>query len=328
MMREELSVWAGRYGLRCIENRVMGSWKGYPFSAVLKEGRVSTLTVTFALLKGPKGGDLKRLRRELPKGCALSGGGARLILVCSGGEESLTGLATTGLDETAALLRETGSAPSDQCPLCKQRNCDSLALVGGDYVPVHRACCEAHAGEAVAKAEINALSGSYLTGWIGAILGGLAAAIPSILLAWFAERISAWLYALIPLGAYYGYKLLKGRMNRMATVATIVSSLLQVFLIDQILCYIAIVVYWHIWPSPFDSMRFFFQNIESGDIAASLVQSLLFLALGLFIVFRIVTRTNQHETHDAGILADSLTEWRPAGTASAPTASTWDERGL
>ncbi len=327
MIREELNAWAGRYGLRCVENLVMGEWKGYPFSAALKEGRVSTLTVGFSLLKGPKNGDLRRLRKELPKGCALSWGGSRVTLVCSGREENLTGLTAAALDAAAALFRETGAVPPDVCPMCKQKGCDSLALVGGGYVPVHRACCDAQVGDAVAKVEVNSLSGNYLTGWLGAILGGLVAAVPSILLAWFAERISAWLYALIPLGAYYGYKLLKGKMDRMATVATIASSLFQAFFIDQALCYFTIVTYWGIWPSPIDTVRYFYQVMDSGDIIASAAQSLLFLAIGLFIVFRIITRTNSHEAHDAGILADSVMPWR-SSAPSAPSASTWDERGL
>lgn len=324
MTQEELRQFAEQRGLRWLGPTVVGLWNGYPFVATLKMGRVNVLSASFAFRRGPSGGTLRRGRKQLPQGCTLTWQAARVNLICSGQDETLFQQFQAGMDAVTALFRDTGAVVSTSCPLCGRELCDSLALVNGAYVPVHRACCENRSYQSVSQAEANARTGSYVTGWIGALLGGVVGALPTILVAWLLEIISLYLCLLIPLGAYYGYKLCRGRMDRMATVATIVSSLLQVFVVEQALFYIAIVQYMGLWPSVFASVGFYFEIMEPGDILPSLLQNLLFVAVGIFCVFGIIRRTNQNVAQDAGILLASLTdrEGRPWPAAEpAPSAA-------
>ena len=49
------------------------------------------------------------------------------------------------------------------------------------------------------------------------------------------EKIYALLFALIPLCIYYGYKLLKGKMNKVVIVLTVILSVLSVYMIEMLL---------------------------------------------------------------------------------------------
>ena len=111
--------------------------------------------------------------------------------------------ATVEAAQTFALAAPIG------CPICNLPGCDAYAYHGESYQPVHAACVHNHALTQAAKAEDNALNGSYALGGLGALLGALVGALPTVLLVVFFDRISGLLCALIPLCAYYGYKLLR-----------------------------------------------------------------------------------------------------------------------
>ena len=310
MTQEELRIFAEGRGLHCLGPTIMGRWGGYPFLATLKSGHVSVLTASFSLSRSPSAKALRLGRKELPKSCVLTWQNGKINLVCSARDELLTGLFQEGMDTVARLFRENGAVVSSSCALCHREGADGLALVDGSYAPVHRTCCEGRSYETVARAEANNLSGSYLTGWIGALLGGIVGALPTIIVGAWMEFISLWLCLLVPLGAYFGYKLCRGRMDRMATVATVVSALVQVFVVEQAMFYIAIVRYWGIWPSIFASISYYFsfEVLTPGDALAEMVKILLFMAVGIFCVFGIIRRTNRHETQEAGVMVDSLTD--------------------
>ena len=60
----------------------------------------------------------------------------------------------------------------------------------------------------------NAPQGSYITGIIGAVIGGAIASLPWVLVYVYGNMIVAILAVLIALGAFYGYKLVKGKMGK------------------------------------------------------------------------------------------------------------------
>lgn len=308
MTQLQLQGFAESLGLACVGATVAGTWNGYPFMATLRPGQLNVLSVSFSYLRGPTAKPLKQLRKALPRGCALSWGQNRVMMVVSARDEQLAGLFRAGMDLVTGELRACGTTLSDACPLCRQKGCDGYAIVGGGYVPVHQHCCQSRSGDTVARAALNNLNGNYLTGWIGALLGAVVGLIPTLLLAWFANLISAWLCALVPLGAYYGYKLLRGKMDRMATVATVIASLLQVFVLEQALNYLYIVRYMGLWPSVSAAVRYYFEINEIGDMVVGMIQPLIFIVLGIVIVGGIIKRTNQNDTVDAGAMLGSLTD--------------------
>ncbi|MPM94666.1 hypothetical protein SDC9_141814 [bioreactor metagenome] len=210
------------------------------------------------------------------------------------------------------ILTEEGIGIPAACPLCREkgRSCDALALVGGGYVPVHQSCCRSRASEGVTRAEQNDAYGSYLTGILGALLFGLAACLPTVLSIWFLDRILAVFYALIPLGAYYGYKLFRGKMNRAALPIVIVVSVLALFAIEQMIFYLLIVNTYGVYLSVLDTVPFYFSVMTPGDIVSEMAGSFLFLLLGLWMTFRVIKRTNRTKIQESVVQLESMVPYR------------------
>ena len=311
MTLEELQGFAAARGCRCMGNVLVGVHRGFPFATVLKQGRVSSLTTTIQLKKGVPGRDLKLWKRELPHGTALTQAGGIITMICSG-TDSLLDQYSQAMNVLTGHLREAGAVVPDQCPLCRKPGCDGVALVGR-YVPVHQACCREHSVSTVTRAEVNARTGSYVTGLIGALAGGFVGAIPTILGIYFLEMIWSLLFALIPLGAYYGYKLCRGRMNRFALAAVLISCLFQLFAMEQALFYIVLHDLTGLFPSMFATIGLYFDLMTPGDMFADMWQSVLFMALGVWIVFRRISQTSVSEVHSAGTLMDSMMPYSGSG---------------
>lgn len=317
MTQEMLQGFALSRGCRWANDVMVGSYRGYPFTTRLKEKNISVLSTGFTISGRLPGKVGRRLKKELPPRCSLTWSPA-LTLICSGQDDGLLETYTSAMETVTTALHEAGISVPDQCPFCRKPGCDSLALVGGGYVPVHKACCEERSYSTVTNAEINAKQGSYATGLIGALLGGIAAVLPSLFTIWFLERIYAVLFFLIPLGAYYGYRLFRGRMNRAAGVITILISLLMPFALEQLVFYLTVATTFGIVPSILDTTALYFQYYTPGDMALSLAMPYLFLVFGLFVTFRQITRTARHEVVDASAAMESLMPYRTAANRTGP----------
>ena len=75
---------------------------------------------------------------------------------------------------------------------------------------------------------IKMKQGSYVSGIIGAIIGGLIATIPWILAYVYGGMMLSILATLIAAGEFYGYKLLKGRVNKVLPVILMILALVIV----------------------------------------------------------------------------------------------------
>lgn len=125
--------------------------------------------------------------------------------------------------------------PPTHCPICGQENCDILALYEDRFAPSHSACLRQRMDEAEDRAELQHLNSNYMTGLIGGILGGILGALPNLFLTWMVGRSHSLLFALIPLGIYYGYKLFRGKMDHMALILTIALSMINFLLMNFVL---------------------------------------------------------------------------------------------
>ncbi len=190
------------------------------------------------------------------------------------------------------IFKEYDIRPLDQCPYCSGGNCDSYAIVKNTYRCVHKHCIDEHLAGRIEATEKNELSGSYITGLIGGILGGAVGCIPTMLSLWFAETHYSILYALIPLGIYFGYKLLKGRMNRAVIITTIALSVFYAFALY--ILYSAAIIALYGYPISYLPLLLRDTQFLRGllyDIAISFV----FIALGIIIVWRRISHTNIRE---------------------------------
>ncbi|MDL2325014.1 hypothetical protein LJC61_07725 [Ruminococcaceae bacterium OttesenSCG-928-A16] len=233
--------------------------------------------------------------------------------------EEFANLLDSVLNQIVQIAPGYGLFIPDACPVCAQPGCDSYAYTKGSYRAVHAHCVQANAQAKQAKVDKNLREGSYALGIVGAILGAIVGALPSIVLAAMANYILAVLFALVPLGAYYGYKWFKGKMSKGVLGIIILISILMVpvmqygeFLMDEIVNYGAF----------YSPLSYFYDISFALSHNASLVvvswgQMLFFMAIGLLIVGGIISRTGQKDVLDTSFSAATL---RPINAAAQPTA--------
>ncbi|MBR2289530.1 MAG: hypothetical protein IJ867_02725 [Clostridia bacterium] len=75
---------------------------------------------------------------------------------------------------------------------------------------------------------IKEVKGSYLTGLIGAVVGAIIATIPWVLVYVYLQYILSVLAMLVAFGAFYGYKIGKGKMGKGVTAIVVIVSLLAI----------------------------------------------------------------------------------------------------
>lgn len=80
------------------------------------------------------------------------------------------------------------------------------------------------------KEQENKASGSYITGIIGAIIGGFIATIPWVLTYVYGNVMLSALAIIIAIGEFYGYKLFKGKITKVLPVIIMVLSVIIVAL--------------------------------------------------------------------------------------------------
>lgn len=328
-------------GYRCLRGGVFGVYGGYPFFAAFGKNVPGMLVVRMTVAGQLDRPLIDAIRREVPKGCVVNFDqkAGTVSVTCSGQNTTAVECFQRALEVTAAALRERGLRPAETCPFCGQAGCDALALHGSGYVPVHQACVANQSQTVAAKAEENAVMGNYFTGFLGALLGGLVGVIPNVLAAVFLERIIALLYALIPLGAYYGYKLCKGKMNKGALVCAIISSVINLFMVELVSQYIWISMEYGL-VNVLDYLVVFVLALLDGELTAGLLQGALFMALGLWISWGQISRTSGNDVQEATAIQATMHPWPcwesdptpaqsiPTPVQSAPTpVETPDEPG-
>lgn len=305
MTQAEFQSMMAARGCRVLGNGAFGVYKSYPYSAQITPAKRALVRLEFKVEGKADKAFVKRLKGELPKYCTPLAQNSRTSTFCinvqerDGGLEQLIGPC---LAAAAAAMQEAGLRPSDTCPLCGAAGCDAAGYAGG-YVNVHRACVENQTQLTAQRVEDNRLNGNYFTGMLGALLGGLVGAIPAVLMRDFGSYLVAVLYALIPLGANYGYRLFKGKRNKAAFFVTIVFSVLDMFLMRLgMYAFYAVTHYAGYIHSVSDVVEAYFQSYGAAQIGPDL----LFLALGLWIAWGGIRRTGAHEVQEAVMVAQTL----------------------
>lgn len=323
MTQEEFIRLAQQRGYKAMANGAFGAHAGYPFSAVFQPQLGGSITVTFQVEGKVPGALLRSVRKALPKGCTLMNPQAgRLVLSCTGKKGDLSENFTASMDAVTAHLREAGLTARETCAICGSAGCDASALVGGAYQRVHRSCVEHRTAGQMAAAEQSMASGNYLTGFLGAILGGLVGSIPAVLCLNFLNYYVAILYALIPLAANYGYRLFKGKANKAGFVFTLLSSILNLFTVEFLSIYIQLALYRHSLPTIGYAFEEFMWYVEQGSFAGSAIMDVVFLALGLWMAWNQIKRTGKHVISDSqAVLASMMPDDGSEVAAPAPASS-------
>lgn len=288
-----------------------GEFQSFPFTLNphQRNGEVTSVTAFLTIAGVIPNKVFSELRKSMkPLGTVSYQGSNKsmILFTCGGGGNDLWNRLQMGLGQLTQCFWANGIGVPQECPICHRPGCDALAFVNG-YVPVHAACVENQAYGAIAQAENNRQTGNYALGLLGAIAGAFVGAIPTILLILLLNIISAWLYALIPLGAYFGYKLCKGKMVKSVVIPiVIVLSLLMVMVVELIVTYIAVGREYSWWMGVGEFLSLYFQAMSFGDIMADIGLPLLFTALGIFISWDQIRRGNIDIETSADLTLKSL----------------------
>lgn len=309
MTIQDFTAIAASYGMLTVDSLAFGELRGYPFTIAAKDPQIRNLTVSFKLAQKLTNQTLKHLRNQLQgigRVFRFSSDPYQVGITCAGQDQEVWNRLFTAMNLAVQEFQAAGLTIPQSCPICKKSGCDSLAYVGNGYVPVHKHCCEQKSFGTMEKAEVNEHSGHYWSGILGAILGGTIAAIPTICTIYFMEMLYAILYALIPLGAYYGYRLCRGRMNKAVLPVVIGVAVLELFFVQQVTWYLALHDAYGIWPSVYESIVCFTVLVSPGDMIADLLKPALFTALGILISYNQIHRTNQTDVKVADLTLRSL----------------------
>lgn len=189
-------------------------------------------------------------------------------------------------DAAVSAFRTIGLEQPKKCFLCGRTEEEDMMLkpYKGFYVPVHQKCAEE-----LVSYTINQLSkekpGNLPLSIILAIVGGFVGLIPTIILIFAIQTIFALLYALIPLGAAFGYKLGKAPRNKAMIITIIGVSLLIVMGYDFL-----------IWSMASGST--IQELLANSDFISEAGTSLLFLAIGIYISWKYITATSEKEINE------------------------------
>ena len=225
-------------------------------------------------------------------------------------------------------LRRRSVAPSKNCPVCGNSGCDILVAYKGGYEAAHRSCMEQVVSHVKNKAQKSVSEGNYFTGIIGGILGAIVGVLPSFLSVVLVEKIYALLFALIPLCIYYGYKLLKGKMNKVVIVLTVILSVLSVYMIEMLLLAYYIVAEGFLIS---EAIQIVWASLLEPSVWTAMTMdaltSFLFVALGIWIAWGRISRTAGTEVKTRDQVMATVTPYGTTDGFSDYAAFTSEDRG-
>lgn len=205
-------------------------------------------------------------------------------------------------------LREHGVRPADSCAICGGGTPDSLCLSGGCYQPVHSGCIHNLATQAQDAVEQNKVNGSYLTGFVGALLGMLVGTLPNIFTIVSMEYIYAVLFALVPMASAWGYRKFKGKMDKLAIVIVVLLSFVSIFIMQYLVLAITLLDEYSLTVG--DALWFASDLLFTADGLALIVSEsgslFLFMLLGLFFAWRYIGQTNASSIKQLDTLMSTL----------------------
>ena len=279
-----------------------GTVQGFPVAVTDAKKAVNCVIQTSIRPKNSVMKKLKELRKATKSAVFWNDYIMRLTV---NKQETAEGSPAQVLEKFLAILNREGITPLDRCPICRKTGCDAAAPMGGVMALVHMDCLKLQAEKTKTRLEDGEFSGSYITGIIGAVLGMIVGTLPNLLLIILLQRVFALAMCLIPICAYYGYKLFGGKRNKFAIVISIIMAVAGVMLIQWELVAYSLMHERHYSLSR--AVSYVWGRMDEFSIWVDLAKDAgiewLMAALGVFISFSVISRTDKG---DMKLSADSL----------------------
>ncbi|MCL2367603.1 MAG: hypothetical protein FWC72_01260 [Oscillospiraceae bacterium] len=315
-----------------------GTLFGYPVEATApRNGR---LTLIFTAAEPPKRKAVKQLGKLVSEDTELRGA-VTVVQATENVTHPNTFLVTlSSKDETAArdlyarllsrlegaLQGLEGITAPENCIICAQGSADTLAKYDGAVNKTHMACLQRWKNEATETFENKAQNPGTLLGIVGGLIGGVVGAVPALIALGIFHYFVWVLFALIPLGVFYGWKLLRGKLSRITTIFTIFYSI-AVSIVVWVGAETMMARAEGIYFSLFDTFEFIFSLIRYAPelfAEAFLRNALMALGaavVGIWISWRQITRTDQAALVETQAIVDAAVPME----REASTRETTDE---
>ena len=319
MAENEIFAQLGQYSFAPVNQNVcVGTWRNYAVTLQKFSGLTYYVYVAIRIQKA----QLKPLRKALTaavKATGIKKAGVNRVMLNfihgffnfdkSGDMQSFNAY----METLTSVLMQNGVAPANTCAVTGAANPDSLCLVANPnffgYQPVCAASVRQSGYETQAKAEDNENNGSYLTGCIGALLGAAVGVALNVLVMVFLQRIFALLFALVPVCAMFGYKLFKGKADKIGIGIIIALSVIAVPVMEYLSLAIGIAKEYSVPLSKaFEATsEHFFDSDVLGETLPEMGKMLLFMVIGVFIAWTYLRGSlNSTKTSAAKLQLDSM----------------------
>ncbi|MCL2587861.1 MAG: hypothetical protein FWD84_00450, partial [Oscillospiraceae bacterium] len=222
---------------------------------------------------------------------------------------------TQAMGVLEAALQEEGVTPPTGCALCGQGGSDMLAHCDDRLTFVHMSCLQTWKESEQQRLELKEQNSGHLRGVLGGLVGGIVGAVPALIALNFFNFYVSILFALIPLGIYFGWKILGGKLSKVTTVFTILYTLVVAFAVE----------FFDTWLIA-RSMIPDFMLLEVMDLYLDpdffsehllipLGTALVFSGIGIFCAWRMITKTDKHEMTEVQAAFDNATPLRELTTS-------------
>ena len=307
-----------RFGFKPVDQKVcVGTWRNYAVALNNYAGKAFYYYVAIRLPKAS---------RDLQKAvvAAYKAAGLKNASVLSAGPNSLHGIYSLPqgdvganfaafLDLLTATLAQNGAAPANTCAVTGAANPDSLCFMMNPsfpgFQPVSGSAVRQDGYEAQAKVEENENNGSYAMGILGALLGMLVGVAVNVLTIVFLQRYFSILFALVPVAAMFGYKLFKGKLNKVSIIIVLVLSVIAVPLMEFLALAFTIAKEYDIpvGMALDGTSQVFFQAEALKELGPEMLKMLLFMVLGVFISFSFLrNQLNSTQVKGSQLQLDSM----------------------
>ena len=198
-------------------------------------------------------------------------------------------------------FREAEITAPRVCPICKQHGGEALTKYSGRLDLVHQNCLEKWKLHKKTQLETRSHGVGHLKGLLGGLLGGVVGALPSLVALFLFEYFLWALFAFIPLGIYYGWRLFGGPLTKGTTAFIIFYTLLFAPVVVIVTTFLDILIH---FPDA---------GITIGDVVRDFLtpeffvefylyntlMSLLAAVVGIAIAWRQISKTDRQEVDRA-----------------------------
>lgn len=205
------------------------------------------------------------------------------------------------------LFARFGIAPENHaCPVCGVRGCGVAVMQRGACVPYHKSCLEQQRDAQAQKVGNAVEDGSYFTGILGGIAGAVVGILPSLLVIVLSNTIYGMLFALIPMAIAKGYRMAKGKPDKVSIVITVVLSILSVYLLQSaVMVQYLMSKYGFYFGEAISEIFYWITNTSFLlEITTSSSTEFVFMVLGLWISWSYISNTGESGVGNLSAMID------------------------